>query len=291
MLLQRSLDIAGIGFNTLFNKVFSETKTIYEKIATIVPSTGSEESYNWLGSLPKLREWVGERHIKNIANNEYTIKNKPFEATISINRYDLEDDKLGLYKPHVESLAQSAKLFPDELVVSLLEKGFNKKCYDDANFFGEHKVKKHTYTNKGTKALSIESYAEARAKLMGIKDEENKSLRIMPNILVVPPALEAVAREILKSDIVKGSTNIYKDTAELIVATELISGTAWYLLDTTKALKPLIFQSRKAPEFVALTDNKDANVFMRKEFLYGVDMRCNVGYGFWQMAYGSTGIV
>ena len=28
---------------------------------------------------------------------------------------------------------------------------------------------------------------------------------------------------------------------------------------------------------------------MRNEFIWGVDARYNAGYGFWQMAYGSTG--
>ena len=28
---------------------------------------------------------------------------------------------------------------------------------------------------------------------------------------------------------------------------------------------------------------------MKKEFIYGVDARCNAGYGLWQLAFGSTG--
>lgn len=65
------------------------------------------------------------------------------------------------------------------------------------------------------------------------------------------------------------------------------SGTPWYLLDTSRAIKPVIFQERKRPQFVPMTDEDDENVFMRKEYLYGVDSRCNVGFGLWQLAYGS----
>lgn len=65
------------------------------------------------------------------------------------------------------------------------------------------------------------------------------------------------------------------------------AGTAWYLLDTSRALKPIIFQNRKSPNFVALDNETDPNVFMKKEYLYGVDSRCNVGFGFWQQAYCS----
>ena len=65
------------------------------------------------------------------------------------------------------------------------------------------------------------------------------------------------------------------------------AGEGWYLLDTRRALKPLIFQERKKPEFVAMTKIDDEAVFTAKEYRYGVDTRCAVGFGFWQLAFGS----
>lgn len=66
------------------------------------------------------------------------------------------------------------------------------------------------------------------------------------------------------------------------------AGTAWYLLDATRPLKPLIFQRRKDYSLKAMTDERDEAVFMRDEYRYGVDARCNVGFGFWQMAVRSA---
>ncbi len=65
------------------------------------------------------------------------------------------------------------------------------------------------------------------------------------------------------------------------------AGTGWYLMDLSRPIKPLILQTRKAPEFVAMDKPDDQNVFMRKKFIYGVDDRKNVGFGLWQLAYGS----
>ena len=65
------------------------------------------------------------------------------------------------------------------------------------------------------------------------------------------------------------------------------ASTAWYLLSTRRALKPVIYQEREKPQFVAKDNPRDENVFMNKEFVYGSDGRWNVGYGFWQMAWGS----
>lgn len=66
------------------------------------------------------------------------------------------------------------------------------------------------------------------------------------------------------------------------------SGTPWYLLDTSRALKPLIYQERRAAELQALTDISDEGVFMSNEYRFGASIRSNVGFGFWQMAIRSA---
>lgn len=65
------------------------------------------------------------------------------------------------------------------------------------------------------------------------------------------------------------------------------SGTPWFLLCTNKTLKPIILQKRRDFEFVAKDRLTDDTVFNNKEFQYGADARGNVGFGFWQQAYGS----
>lgn len=65
------------------------------------------------------------------------------------------------------------------------------------------------------------------------------------------------------------------------------SGTAWYLLDCSRAIKPLIFQQRRKPDLKAMTKMDDEAVFTSNQYRFGVDARHNVGFGFWQMAYGS----
>ncbi len=66
------------------------------------------------------------------------------------------------------------------------------------------------------------------------------------------------------------------------------AGTRWYLLDTSRAIKPFIFQSRQLAQLVSQDRPEDEHNFMRKKFRYGVDYRGNVGYGLWQLAYTSA---
>ena len=284
---QQSLQGLYVGFSTLFNKAFTSYKPTWEKIATKVTSKTGGENYKWLGLLPKMREWIGDRQVNNLAASDYTIKNKDFELTVAIPRNDVEDDNIGLYAPVVSGMGQSAAELPEELVYGLLKVGFTAICYDGKPFFAaSHKGG----SNKGTAKLSVDAYANARASMMSLKDVNGKSLNIVPNVLVVPPALEGMARKILMADQIDGSTNTMKGTAELVVHPYLAGAdTSWYLLCTTNPVKPLIYQERKAPQFTPMTNPSDTNVFYNKEFVYGVDSRSNAGYTLWQLAYGSDG--
>lgn len=65
------------------------------------------------------------------------------------------------------------------------------------------------------------------------------------------------------------------------------SSTPWFLLDTSKAIRPFIFQKRRDYKFTAMDKLDDETVFTTEKFRYAVDSRVNAGYGLWQMAYGS----
>ena len=240
-----------------------------------------------------MREWIGEREIQALAAYDYLIKNKKFEMTIGVPRDDIEDDKYGVYTPLFSNMGEAAALHPDELVFGAMMEGFTAKCYDGLSFFNEaHKVGKETYSNRSNKKLSRESYMEARAAIMSIKGDKGKSLKLVPDLLVVSPALEEAAKLILEADQIDGTTNVLKGTAKLHVEPALAEHKDyWFLLCTNRFLKPFIYQLRKKIKFVSLTKETDENVFMLDEFLYGADGRSNAGYGFWQMAYGSTGEV
>ncbi|TIY01995.1 MAG: hypothetical protein E5V22_19640, partial [Mesorhizobium sp.] len=65
------------------------------------------------------------------------------------------------------------------------------------------------------------------------------------------------------------------------------AGPAWYLVDDTRVIKPMVFQKRKPFKLVPMDRETDTNVFMKGQFMYGVDGRCNAGFGLWQLAHMS----
>ena len=280
-----------VGFNTLFNKALTTVAPLYTEVATVTPSTTDAETYAWLGDIPGMREWIGDREIQNLSASDYTIKNKDFELTVGIDRNAIEDDKIGLYNTSVEMLGHSAAMHPDKLVFGLLKDGFTERCFDGKAFFSsEHEIGEKKVSNKGTAKLSLDAYIAARSGMMSLTNSKCESLNLVPNLLVVPPALEKAAMDITEADFINGTRNTMKGTAKPLVVPQLAGkDTAWFLMCTTMPVKPLIYQQRKKAKFVSKTNETDDNVFMSKRFIYGVDSRGNAGFGFWQMAYGSDG--
>jgi phage major head subunit gpT-like protein len=209
------------GFNTSFNKGIQAAPSRYKDVAMVIPSTTSETTYGWLGQFPKLREWVGDRVVKNLTSQSYAVVNKLFESTVSIKRTDIEDDQYGIYAPLMEEIGRATGDHPDELIFALLASGFSTICYDGQFFFDtDHPV-------GGEEGVVSVSNTQAGA------------------------------------------------------------GAPWFLLDTSRSIKPLLFQERIPYNFQSLTAETDENVFKRDEYQYGVRARVNAGFGLWQLAFGS----
>lgn len=134
-------------------------QSFYGRVAMTVPSTTKSNTYDWLGDFPTLREWVGDRVVKDMRELAYQIQNKTFEATVGIQRTDIEDDNLGTYAPRVRRMGQSAAEHPDLMIAALLAGGESALCYDGQNFFDvDHPVRAN---HDGTGATTLVSNYDA----------------------------------------------------------------------------------------------------------------------------------
>lgn len=285
---QENLKVVAKTFKKEFTTILNDTPTTYERIATIVNAKTPTVDYSWLGQFPTMREWIGDRVIEDLTAHKYTIAKKRFEATIEVDRDYILYDNLGVMKPAVQELARGSKSHYDENTFGLLEA--NGNCYDGKKFFATtHVMGGVTYKNKATDKLSMQSLFDKRADMMKIKGEKGKPLGIKPNLLLVPPALEQKALEIIKAETIDGTTNIAKGLVEILVVPHLTSDTGWYLMDASRAIKPIIMQKNRPITFTAMDNPNDEAVFMRAAFRYGVDAEHNSGYGLWQLAYFCDG--
>lgn len=127
-------------FKALFLKGLQKSGD-WDKIAMECKSTGKGTVYSWLGAFPRMEKWVGARKVKSMKNNDYELKNIPFEATVGVARADIEDDNLGIYSPMMEQMGLSAVEHIDENVFQALPNGYKELCYDGKPFFSsEHPI-------------------------------------------------------------------------------------------------------------------------------------------------------
>lgn len=267
----------------------------YSQVATTVPSTGASNTYGWLGDFPRLREWVGDRMVKDIKEQGYEITNKLFEATLGIQRTQIEDDQFGHYSPIARTMGQEAMQHPDVLINDLIAAGFTATCYDGQYFFDtdhpvhpnadgtgtptsvsnfvdgtdapwylldtrkalrpfifqertkpelEMKFDPSTSDAVFTKdlyqwgiryrcavgygfwqmaraskaALTAANFEAGRTAMRQVKGDGGRPLGIVPNILLVPPSLEAAARAIVETQFLPGGgSNPNFNAAKVVV--------------------------------------------------------------------------
>lgn len=206
-------------YSAAYQRGFDLVKPSWMTIAMETPSSTKATEYGWLGAFPRLREWLGDRLVQNIAAHGYSIKNRRFEGTVEVDADDIEDDNIGVYGPMFEEMGRSAAAHPDEMVFGLLAAGATAACYDGQPFFSaNHPVGKKKFSNIQTGA---------------------------------------------------------KPT--------------WYLLDASRAVKPLIYQKRRDYRMIRKDNPQTSDaVFMGNRLIYGVDGRGNAGFGFPQLAFASS---
>ncbi|RLV58607.1 head protein [Parashewanella curva] len=217
---------ASTAFTAKFKSGMEGFTPDYLKLSTVVQSSSASTGYGFLGEFPMLSEWIGERNVQTLADHDYSVTNKLFQASIKVKRTDFEDNDYGKYSPLFEEMGRNGAEYPDEYIYDLLKKGTTQLCYDGQNFFDtDHQANGETISN-----------------LFKPSDQADEKPK-------------------------------------------------FYLLDTTRALKPLIWQERVKPQLESVNangQNIDDSVFMLDEYKYGVRARGNAGYTLWQLAACSS---
>lgn len=130
-----------LALNTAIQKAFKDAYAqmtvdpFWKKVATLVPSSTSSNTYGWLQDFPQLREWIGDRVVKDMKSQGYEISNRLFESTLGVQRTAIEDDQYGHYSPIAAHMGQEAAQHPDRLISDLMAAGTTSLCYDGQNYF------------------------------------------------------------------------------------------------------------------------------------------------------------
>lgn len=287
------------GLRSEFFERFNAAKTHFQDLTTRIQSNSDIETYKWLGSVPRMREWGTGRVAKGIGTETYSIENLKYESTLEVDRDEISDDKTGQIRIRIGELAVRAATHKDFLLSQLLTNGetagFNS--YDGVSFFNDA----HVSGSSGSQDNLLTSDAvdpddptvtefkaalkTAIGQLMGFKDDQGDPMSISATGLacIVPTTMYLTALEAVNATIVSSTSNITQGVARIIAFPWLTDLSKWYLVKTDGVIRPFIFQDREPVEFTALTEDSDEG-FRREKFLYGIRSRYRLAYGYWQFA-------
>ena len=143
MAIIRSAQItaAFTAFNGMFQRGLGVAPNDHLSFVTETISTTSEEEYPWLGEMPGMRKWVGDRVLNNLKEYGFKIRNEDFEDTIQVPANLIADDKYRTYGPRFEVLGRAVAAHPCELSYAALLAGFTTLGYDGKPLFAtDHPV-------------------------------------------------------------------------------------------------------------------------------------------------------
>jgi len=218
--------------NTMIGQAWTDTVPVaYSKLCQNVPSNSSQEVYGWTGMLPKMRLWNGPRVVFEPAPQTYILANQTFEATMSIDRFRLDDDQYGIYYRILPDMARQSARQPDYMLRDLLENSGDQTgtrqygldgltAFNTAHPINLYNAAQGTYSNDFTAGGFVTTFPKAGGGsssvtvggafsptsvmtsieyMMTYKGEDGEALGVVPNLIMVHPLLRGEAEVVLKN--------------------------------------------------------------------------------------------
>lgn len=288
------------GLRKIFFETYSEIPEQYSKIYNVKKSKKAKETDWGMGAFG---DWVErENGLSPVSyatispGLERTYIHKAFTKGFMIERELYDDEQYNQINKFPKALARAGRAKVEKDAMLPLINGFdgsNHPIYDGkALFANDHPLLDSSGTgdNLVSGALSEANLKIAIQCMKETVDEAGNLIQLVPDILVVPPALEHTALEIVKSTHKPGTANNDINTLAgklRVVVMDYLgsvaggSDTAWFIMDSKR--HELNFFWRVKPEFKWA---EDFDTFVAK---YRGYMRYSFGVSDWRGIVGSPG--
>ena len=290
-IFRNQFDAMRTSYRLTFQKAFDAAPTLYQEFCMVDGDAAHTVlELPFLGAFTFMREWIGDRQIKNLAGRKLRLVERPFEDTIAIPRRDIETDNWGQYAHAVAQLGQSGAQLWDRLAIEALTGAPN--WIDDEAFFSEtRKYGNSTICNRSSAALSAASLESAYDLMSSYCGHNGEPLGVRPTVLIVGPSLRGSARKLLENQfMVEDGASVDNPTRDLVeyrVSPRLVGDYAddWYLVATSGVPKPILLMKSKEASLTSLSEPTDQNVFLGNRALFGVDAYGNAAAAFPHLVY------
>lgn len=222
-----------------------------------------------------------------------TFTHDEFIVRWGVERKLMDDDQYGVIRGYAEKLGISAMQKRETDAASLFNNAFTSATGGDGKALcaTDHPASPSNISsggqqsNSATLALTKANVGTARTAMMNFTDDVGNKLAITPNLLLVPPALEDTALEIVNSLLDPSSANNASNPQAgrfQVASWHFLSDTnAWFMIDTVWANQSLMWFDRKPLE-ITLYEQAAA------QSTYEAYMRYTYGWNDWRWVYGSN---
>jgi phage major head subunit gpT-like protein len=268
------------GLRKTFFETYKEKPEQYSQVFNILTSKKAIETDSRMGGFST---WNSKASLDATEFEDPTkldtvmYKHTTFSKGFVVDKELVDDEMYGQISKLPKSLARAARATIESQAITVLNTAFTPAA---TNFQGEALVGSHTRLDGGTTTNTIGDYALSEANLeIAMKlaseqvDERGLKIQMMPDILVVPRALEYTAKKIIKSAQLPGGNfndiNPMKDQFKVVVLDYLTDQNNWFLIDST--MNPLNFFWREKLNFKQDSDfDTDVSKYKgRMRFSYG----------------------
>lgn len=187
--------------------------------------------------------------------NKWTVTIAKFASGVTISKDLFSDDLHGEVQRDITEFAYSARQTQDQNAFGIFRGAFTTTLTaDGAALIGSHTLIKGGTTNNqilaadvgaATSALTTSAFNIAMKRLAEVKSQAGVPLQCVGDILLVPPALFTVARQIAASALVPDNANNAVNVFSLDYTVRVFqsvwlgaagggSDTAWFLLDSKR---------------------------------------------------------
>lgn len=185
-----------------------------------------------LGTLERVNEH-GEFKRGTLDENGETIRLDTFGRVFGITRKAIINDDIGALQDIPRRLGVAAAQFEANQLAALLIA--NPVMGDNVALFHA------THKNLGTPAtLSIDSLSAARVAMRGQTDPAGQLIAVVPRFLVVGPALESKAEQLMAT-ITAPTTDDVQPIKLTVVVEPRLTGNAWYVVSDPAATDGLAY--------------------------------------------------
>lgn len=273
---------------------FRKAETFHDKTHRVEDSTRKTETFNTIGGLgawASLSE--GAEHVfNNLAQGtEVTATHVLYQNGFDVSMVLMQDNQWKDIMRGAKELARGGIVTAEDQASSTYDNAFTSGTGADGSFMcvTNHNLinSASTGSNAMTTALSEAGLEEAYVLGRNTVDEANNIIVTNFDTLIVPPALEATAKRLMKSTQAPESNNnainpFMGMIKKLVVNPYLSSSTAWFLVDSQSENRPIMLW-RMAPTFF-----DEIDVYSRN-YLFSAVERFIPTFVNWQGVIGSTG--